>query len=125
MKSQLDRNFTAIKVKGRKSKSKSQKPVPVTYKKPKRIWSDAEGRYVDMTENDLAKYKQALKVKASTRGEGAKIKWQSDTHAKFSNDAAAKAIAEHFESGKPLNQQDNGKKKSLWDQMHQKKGSAK
>lgn len=24
-----------------------------------------------------------------------------------------------------LNQQDNGKKKSLWDQMHQKKGSAK
>jgi uncharacterized protein YcfL len=75
MKSQLDRNFTAIKVKGRKSKSKSQKPVPVTYKKPKRIWSDAEGRYVDMTENDLAKSvaigpweQSVMRMKNASRG---------------------------------------------------------
>jgi hypothetical protein len=74
MKSCLNKNFTDIKSRPKK-KNKSKKAKTVTYQKPTRIWSDEQGCYVDMTEADLDKYKQHLKVKASTRGESIKVKW--------------------------------------------------
>ena len=126
MKSPLNNSKTVLKDKAlRKTKAnsrtgiarKAQKQVQVTYKKPTRIWSDTEGRYVEMTEADQVKYRQHLERKAAARGDNIKIKYRDEARAQFSNAAAAKVATKPEVS--------SGKRKSLWDQMHQKKGSAK